>query len=270
VLNGIFNTATGNGTGFASVVAPFSILGLTALVYGFAEPGFGFNDKSLVLVASLVFGVGAVTYTYSGSQALLCNRNHGIPSGVKLFPVGLAVAVLCVLVSRVENFQPGIIYGFIASFAVFGAATLDRRQLGQLVFIPGVILLAVCILAWFLVGPFRELAQDHSDSWLAAVPEGVAAAIFVGGLEGIFFNMIPLEFMDGKKLWDWNKAAWVGMASVTAFLFWHVLLNTEDSYFSALQRTTPLTAILLIGICMALTLAVWTFFKLRHARGDFA
>ena len=82
--------------------------------------------------------------------------------------------------------------------------------------------------------------------------------------------MIPLEFMDGKKLWDWNKAAWVGMAGVTAFLFWHVLLNTEQSYFSALQKTTPLTAVLLIGICMALTFAVWTFFKLRHARGDFA
>jgi hypothetical protein len=269
-LNGIFNTASGNGTGFASVVAPFSILSLTALVYGFAEPGFGFNDKSLVLVASLIFGVGAVTYTYSGSQALICRRGHGVPSGVKLFPIGLAVAVLCVLVSRVENFQPGIIYGFIASFAVFGAVTLDRRQMGQLVFIPGIILLGVCILAWFLVDPFRELAQDHKDSWLAAVPEGIAAAIFVGGLEGIFFNMIPLEFMDGKKLWDWNKAAWVGMAGVTAFLFWHVLLNTEDSYFSALQETTPLTAILLIGICMALTLAVWTFFKLRHARGDFA
>jgi hypothetical protein len=263
-LNGIFNTATGNG-GFSAMVAPVGILSLTALVYGFAEPGFGFNEKSLVLVASLIFGVGTVTYTYSGSQALLCNRAHGVPSGVKLFPVGLAIAVLFVLVSRLEDFQPGIIYGFIASFAVFGAVALNRQQMGQLVLIPGIALLGICILAWFLVDPFRELAQDHQDSWLAAVPEGIAAAIFVGGLEGIFFNMIPLEFMDGKKLWDWNKAAWVALAGVAAFLFWHVLLNTESSYFSALQKTTPLTAVLLIGICMALTLAVWAFFKLRHA-----
>jgi hypothetical protein len=126
------------------------------------------------------------------------------------------------------------------------------------------------VLAWILVDPFRELAQDHPGSWPAAVPEGVAAAIFVGGLEGMFFNMVPLEFMDGKKLWDWNKAAWVAMTGVTAFLFWHVLLNTEDSYFSALQKTTPLTAILLIGICAALTASVWVFFKLRHARAGVA
>ncbi|HSP54529.1 MAG TPA: choice-of-anchor L domain-containing protein [Dehalococcoidia bacterium] len=269
-LSGIFNTATGNGGGFAGVFAPISILGLTALVYGFAEPGFGFNNKSLVLVASLIFGVGAVTYTYSGSQALLCSRGHGVASGVKLFPVGLMVAVAAVIVSRVEDFQPGIIYGFIASFAVFGAVTLDRRQMGQLVFIPGTILLAVCVLAWFLVDPFREFAQDHRGSWLAAVPEGITAAIFVGGLEGLFFNMIPLEFMDGKKLWEWNKAAWVAMAGVSAFLFWHVLLNTESSYFSALQKTTPLTAVLLIGICLTVTVSVWAFFKLRHVRGDFA
>jgi len=57
------------------------------------------------------------------------------------------------------------------------------------------------------------------------------------------------------------------MAGVTAFLFWHVLLNTEKSYFSALQETTPLTAVALLGICAGLTLSVWAFFKLRHARG---
>ena len=162
-LNGIFNTASGNGTGFASVVAPFSILSLTALVYGFAEPGFGFNDKSLVLVASLIFGVGAVTYTYSGSQALLCRRGHGVPSGVKLFPDrprGRRAGRACLARGELPARDHLRVHRLLRRL---GAVTLDRRQMGQLVFIPGIILLGVCILAWFLVDPFRELAQDHKD-----------------------------------------------------------------------------------------------------------
>lgn len=263
-LGRVFDALSGSGGGLAAVAGPVAVLALTALVYGFAEPGFGLNDKSFVLVASLVFGVGAVTYTYSGGQALVSSRGHGIPGGVRLFPAGLAIAVVSVLISRVEDFQPGIIYGFIASFAVFGAAALNRRQLGHVVFFPGLGLLVLSVIAWLLVDPFRDLARDHEGSVLAAVPEAVAAAIFVGGLEGLFFNMVPVEFMDGKKLWDWNKAAWAVMTLLTAFLFWHVLLNTEKSYFSALQQAAPLTAVLLLAICAVMTSALWMFFKLRQ------
>ena len=266
LAGGAMGALSSNGGGIAALMGPLVILGLTGLVYGFAEPGFGLNEKSAVLFVGLVAGVGGVTYTYSGGQALLSRRGYGINAGVKLFPIGLAVAVACVIISRVEDFQPGIIYGFIASFTVVGAASLDRRQTGQIVLIPGLLLLAVCVAAWLLIGPARELSED-CDGWLSAVPEGIAAALFVGGLEGLFFNMIPLQFMDGKKLWDWNKAAWVGMAGVTAFLFWHVLLNKEKAYFSALQQTTPLTALLIGGICLVLTLAVWLYFRMRTEAG---
>jgi hypothetical protein len=248
-----------------AIAGPLVVLGLAGLIYGFAEPGFGFNNKSLVLFLSLVLGVGAVTYTYSGGQALLTRRGFGLPAGVKLFPIAIGVALLSVFLSRVENFQPGIIYGFIASYVVLSETGLNRRQLGHTVLFPGAALLALCVIAWLLVVPFRDLSQD-SDSWLAGVPEGAAAAVFVGGLEGLFFNMIPLRFMDGHKLWEWSRLAWLAMAGVTAFLFWHVLLNTESAYFSALQETTPATALLLLGICLALTVSVWLFFRLRAGR----
>ncbi len=264
LVRGGWELVSGRRAGAGALAVP-AVLGLAGLIYGFAEPGFGVNSKSLVIFLSLVIGVGAVTYAYSGGQALLTSRGFGVPAAVKLFPVGLAVAVISVLLSRLEDYQPGIIYGFIASYAVLAPVALDRRQLGQTILFPGLALLSVCVIAWLLVSPFRELASD-SNSWLAAVPEGAAAAIFVAGLEGLFFNMIPLRFMDGYKLWGWNKVAWLTMAGATGFLFWHVLLNQEKAYYSALQETTPATAVILLGICLAVTLGVWGFFRIRAGR----
>jgi hypothetical protein len=74
--------------------------------------------------------------------------------------------------------------------------------------------------------------------------------------------------MDGHKLWRWNRAVWLLMAGVTAFLFWHVLLNQEKAYYSALQETTPATAVVLLGICLGLTFSVWLFFRLRAGRAE--
>jgi len=264
MIRGGWEVVSGRRVGAGAFAVPM-VLGLAGLIYGFAEPGFGFNSKSLVLFSSLVIGVGAVTYAYSGGQALLTRRGFGVPAGVKLFPVGLGVAIISVLLSRLENYQPGIIYGFIASYAVLAPVALDRRQSGQTILFPGLALLSLCVIAWLLVGPFRDLSQD-SNSWLAAVPEGAAAAVFVGGLEGLFFNMIPLRFMEGYKLWGWNKAAWLMMAGATGFLFWHVLLNQEKASYSALQQTTPATAVILLGICLAVTLGVWGFFRIRAGR----
>ena len=266
-LRGGWEVASGRRQGVGAFVAPVAVLGVAGLVYGFSEPGFGFNSHSLVIFLSLVLGIGAVTYVYGGSQAILTSLGFGVPAGVKLFPIGVGVAVISVLFSRLDGFQPGIIYGFIASYAVLAEVSLDRRQQGQTILFPGLVLLAVCVIAWALVVPFRDLAKDHS-SWMTAVPEAVAAAIFVGGLEGLFFNMVPLRFMDGHKLWGWNKGAWLAMAGVTAFLFWHVLLNKERAYFSSLQETTVATAVVLVGACLAITIVAWLFFRIRAARAE--
>ena len=60
-------------------------------------------------------------------------------------------------------------------------------------------MMAFAVVAWLLVGVFRDLTDD-SDSWLAAVPEGIAVGVFVGAISGMFVQMIPMRFMDGYKL----------------------------------------------------------------------
>jgi len=86
----------------------------------------------------------------------------------------------------------------------------------------------------------------------------------VGGLESTFFQMIPIRYLDGHKIYSWNKAAWVLAAGAAAYMIWQILLNRERSYSSALGHGTPLTAIIAMSVCAALSIGFYLFFRIRN------
>jgi hypothetical protein len=259
---GSFARTMTDGQGIAGILAPVVLLGIAAFLYGLEEPGWGINEETLVLFFSFLAAFAVLTYVYDGGQLLMTN-SYGVPGAIRLFPAGIIVALFCVAITRIMGFTPGIIYGFLAAHTLMGAVALSDEQEGRQIFFPAIVLLTVCAAAWLLVDPARELALD-SDSMWAAVPEGIAVGIFVGGLEGMFFQMVPIRWMDGHKLFRWSKLAWFTIAGLTAFLFWHILLNSERESFDTLSETTPAIAMLLMGICFVLTLATYVFFRIKN------
>jgi hypothetical protein len=244
---------------------PLLVLGATVLVYGFLEPGFGFNQKSLIIVASLLLAAGAVTYLTDGVEVFIANRWYGQSAAVRLFPLAILIAAVSVVFSRLLHFQPGVIYGFVALTVYLRPPTLTDEQEGRSVWLPSLLLLTVCVAAWLAVGPLRDAIEAGNESFGVAFLEGIAVAVFVGGLEGVFFNMLPISFMDGQKVWRWNRLVWVATMGIAAFLFWAVLLNDQRQYFDALRETSVQVALASGVVCLGLTLAVWLFFKFRRS-----
>jgi hypothetical protein len=238
------------------------ILVLMGLINGFLSPDFGFNTKGVVLFVSLLVGAGAITYAYKGGQVFFTKRRLRLRAGVKLYVVALAIAAVSVLLSRLVGFRPGFLFGFVASYTLLAPAALDRRQSGQLIFFPSVALLAVSIIAWLLVIPLREVTEGTDAGW-AALPVGAAVAVFVGGLEGLFFTMIPLSFMDGAKIAKWNRLLWFLMFAAAAFLFWHVLLNQEGAYLHVLPQRKVIAALSLLAFYSIVTVGTWAYFRRR-------
>jgi hypothetical protein len=89
--------------------------------------------------------------------------------------------------------------------------------------------------------------------------------IFVAGIEGLFYAMIPITFMDGATVFEWSKAVWAGLFGLATFLFWHLLLNQNDAYLDALRQTRVAVALGLVLLYAGVTVATWLFFKLRSA-----
>lgn len=236
------------------------VLGLTGLVYGFLSPDFALDEKSAVLFVAIILGVGFVTYLSEGGGALVAKRRLKAPASVRLYVAAVAIAIVCVVVSRLMDFQPGILYGFVASNLILSSVVLSRRQSAQVVLVPTLALLAASLLAWLVLLVLRPVAETSGSWWLSLI-EVVVVTIFVAGLEGVFYAMIPITFMDGATVLEWNKVGWALMFGTATFLFWHLLLNQNDAYLDALRQTRVVMALGLVLLYGLVTLGTWLFFK---------
>jgi hypothetical protein len=244
------------------VLRPLFILGLTSVIYSLLEPDFGFNERTLLVLSSLAITLGITTYLYEGSQILTASRRYSLPGAVQVYPAAIVIALLSVLVSRAFHLNPGIVYGFVAAFAITSGDKLLPRDEARIIYPSMIGLFAISLVAWLLISPFRSMALD-SNSWLTALPEAIAVAIFLGGIEGLLFNLIPFTFNDGEKVWRWDKRAWAIIALPSLAIFIHILINREDSVPSALAQGSVIAS---LGLCLgitALALATWLAFKVR-------
>jgi len=251
----------------ASRVRVAAILLLTGLVYGFISPDFGLNGQSVLLFLSLALGLGAVTYINEGGAAIFASRRLHVPAGVRVHIAALVVAIVCVAASRLIEFRPGIVYGFVASTAFLVPAALDRRQEGKVALYPAIVLLAASLGAWLLLDVVRGMEATGSG-WALPFAEALLAVIFVGGLEGVFYNMIPLTFMDGKAVANWSRIAWAVMFGLVTFLFWQLLINPDAGYLDALRQTKVVVVLVLVIFYVVITLVTWSYFRWRVPHGE--
>ena len=114
----------------------------------------------------------------------------------------LASRAAFLLISRLTDIHPGVILGVIAGAAIAGD---DPRQHGPIIFVPMLGLLVLSLAALIALEPLRSLAGD-SPEWYGVIPETVAVTVFVAGIEGLLFNLLPLTFMEGRKVWECSTA----------------------------------------------------------------
>jgi hypothetical protein len=239
------------------------MVGMTALIYGFLEPGFGFNRESYVLVLSLAIAFVVLTYVFDGGQVLFAERVYGIPSAIRLFPLAILLSVFCVAFSRFANLHPGVILGFIAAAITLGDRDLDTRTEARIIFFPMLAMIAVCLAAWLLLDPLRAANEDGSSLVLSSL-EAAAVAVFIGGIQGILFTMLPVEFLDGLKIWRWSKPAWLLTTLGLTFVFFHIILNQEGTLASATDAGSIRALYILGAAFWLLTGATWLYFRLRR------
>jgi hypothetical protein len=249
----------------SAAAGPLAVLALTAVIYGFADPGFGFNQQSVIVALSVLVCVTATTYLSEGGEAFIARFRYGQSTSLRAFPFAVGIAAASVGFSRLAGLEPAIIYGFVGTAVFLRPSTMTVEEAGKTAFIPSLVLLGVSLGAWFLVIPFRAL-NDHTSAAAPEFLESLAAGIFIVGLQSLFFNMIPLSFMDGEKIWKWNKSLWLAMAGVATLLFWYVFLNRDGAGVAVFSDTASLSVLGALAGLLALSFATWGFFRTRALR----
>ncbi len=236
------------------------------LLGGLLDPNFGANTASyalaLGLFASMVLAVLVGAFTGRTFRSV---THSGHSWYLRAIPSALLVAVVCVVVSRLTHFEPGYLYGVLGG-AVFAAA-LDRRSEGKAEVAVTATMLVLAVLAWVAFAPVAQAADGADPAFWLLSTDAFLGSLFIGGIEGLMFGLIPLRFLPGYRIRSWNWLAWGAMAAIVLFAFVHVLLLPEAGY---LGRSTVAS----VRVTMALFLAFgltsglfWLWFRLRPTSG---
>lgn len=246
---------------------PLGVIGfvlLSALLYSFLDPTFGLSAESLATFVGLVLGLSVVIAAY-GVPLIFFARRFQLRLTLRALPATLAIGVLCVLISRIVSFQPGYLYGLIIGF--FFAQSLTREQKGPAEASAAAASLVVAFVAWISLIFLRSdpsAAVDLGNSTLQAA----AATVVVAGLENAVFAMLPLRFLPGAAVFNWDKRIWVVIIALGLFGFAHVLLNPASGagYLADDTRTSFFTLVALLVAFGLASVLFWAYFRFRPRR----
>ncbi len=250
----------------AQILKPFAVLSLSALIYSLLDRDFGWNTSSLVLFLSLFLGLAAATYINDGGQVLVAERRFGIPFSLQFFPAAIGIAIVSIGVSRVVDIHPGIIFGFVAGAREASHIRPSRHQEGIINFLPMATLLAVSVTAWIMIGPIDTIAGG--DTLIGTIAEASCAMLFVGSIQGLLFTLLPFEFMDGLKVWRWNKLAWLTIALPVTFLFFATVLNQGATLASASSSHGVIALYAFAITAWVVTIVAWVYFRRVNPRAS--
>ncbi len=215
---GATTTATKDGrVKFWLVVIAGAIFG------GLLNPKFGANSASVnSFVATLLSViVGTAVGTVVGFLYRR-RKKYDVTRHFEALPAGLAIAALCVVLSRISDFQPGYLYGVVCGVAFAG--TLAKNENGHLVALGHLATIAVAVIAWFVWVPVNHAALHHPGVFPLVIIDDLLASLFVGGLVGSVINLIPVRFMPGHTLASWHRGAWMAVFGVAAFGMTEIVL----------------------------------------------
>ncbi|HVF03851.1 MAG TPA: FGLLP motif-containing membrane protein [Frankiaceae bacterium] len=233
------------------------LTGGVAVVGAFLDPGLRLDSASLLLVAGLALAAVALSLLAAAPGHLYVRRRYGDGARLALYPLGLAVAAFCVLVSRLTSFEPGYLYGVVAGFAV--ARELRTDEKGRLSLVTSGALLAVAAAAFAVRVPVHD-AVLRGGGWPLALLDTVLAALFAAGVEANVLGLLPLRFLPGETLYRWSRAVWGAVFGVNVFAFLHALSAAAGD---ARTGASVVTAAALFGVFATVSVTFWAYFRFR-------
>jgi hypothetical protein len=229
-----------------------------AFVYAFLDPDFLTGGGSTELYLGVILGLLLTTLVFAAAEVAYMQARHRDRGRLRLFPEALAIALVCVAISRLAGFQPGYLYGVVVG--VVFARELARKEEGRRTALTAAWLLVLGLAAWLVQTPVHDRALDAGSALPIRVLDVALVTTFTAAIEAVAFGLVPLRFLAGAKLFEWSRVAWAALIGTGIFLLVQVLLNPQAGYLS----TSPfwVSALLFLAFGLASVL-FWGYFRFR-------
>jgi streptogramin lyase len=240
------------------------VLLLGSLAGSLLDPHFGASMTSVDTYIAIVLAISAGIAVPAAVTALYHRVRHEDRAWrPRALVGGLAVAAVCVLVSRLTQFQPGYLYGVICGISF--TAKLGKVEKGHVIALSTLTTMIVAIAAWVLWVPVQRVATQSGASFALVVLDDFLASMFVGGLVGTTIGLLPLRFLPGWDLREWHSGAWLGCFAFAVLAVVEVLLIPHNDNHSNVPLVTTIVLLVVFG---GLSVGMREWFALRRRRSS--
>lgn len=240
----------------APVGAGIVVTLLTAILFGFADPKFGWTLASLRLVLAAGIALFLVGYVANKLTAVIARNQWQITVLVNTRPYGLILTIVGVLVSRLLHFSPGFLIGLILGLTIQGKSAAGFAW--RTVVTRTCIVLAMGIAAWIGYSTLTLGGTEGGTFWTALMVETLVA-ITTEGVVALLVELLPLRFLEGERVYAHSRALWGILYFLTVVVFVIAVIPWEGNW-SALGSSLWIWLIILAAFAVV-CLAVYVYFR---------
>jgi hypothetical protein len=225
------------------------LVAIVAVIYGFVDPGFGFDIVSLRLVLSLAIAFFLLSFVASWVSGIIIRRAWGAMAIVALQPSIILFAVVGVIVARILDFSPGFLVGVAIGLELLQAS---KHVAARAVFVQIAVVTGFSLAAWITYSFFSP-----GNDFFGMLLEDTMVATTAEGLTGALIAVFPLKFLDGRELWEVSKRLWAAAFLIVGTAFALLVLPTAISGTNVSDIVTWLIVFAVFG---GVSFAVWLIF----------
>jgi hypothetical protein len=211
----------------APVVGGIVVTLATAILFGFADPKFGFTLASLRLILACGIALFLVGYVANWLTGVIARVQWDIVAAVSTRPYGLILTIVGVLVSRLLDFSPGFLIGLILGLTIQGRSAAGFAW--RTVVLRTSIVLIMAIAAWIGYSTIT-LGGDEGGTFGSALLVETLVAITTEGVVALLVELLPLRFLEGERVYAHSRVLWGIFYVLTLVVFVLAVVPWEGNW----------------------------------------
>jgi len=233
-----------------------------AILGAFVDPDFGWNGMSgrVVLTLFLSFLLFNLLIWWVVRRVARRLQPDSGPY-LRLRWGSLLLVGVAVLVARLLELEPGVIFGLVAGVAYAVALTATRSAL--IVLVGSGIGLALAAIGWVGYSLLAPATAGTDNPVLIFLVEFLAG-MTIKGVSSLPLSLLPIAGFDGGKLVKWKRLAWAGAYVVGLAAFMLVLVTVPKAWGEV--PGDFLRWLLIFGGYAVIAIAIWIVNAVRLKR----
>ena len=233
---------------------------VTAFLFGFADPKFGFTLASLRLFLATAIALFVVVFLANAIAGSIMRRRFSVDVELSIRPLGLILTLVGVIVSRAMEFSPGFLIGLVLGLTI--ASRSATAHAWQAVLIRSSIVLGLALFAWLGFSAFTA-REGEIENFTSALFLEILVAITVEGMVVLMVELLPLRLLEGERLFARSKVIW-GLAYVAVVAVFIVAVIPWEGNWEALGGSLWSWITVVVGFGAVCT-AIYLYFRFLAA-----